>query len=53
MLIIQTCSDSEPVSSTRLSDRISALSPSPKIGANYEALRALAGEISQTLCGMD
>lgn len=53
MLIIQTCSDSEPVSSTRLSDHICALSPSPKIGANYEALWALAGEISRNVCGMD
>lgn len=50
--MIQTCSDSELVSGTHMSAPIYALSPSPKIGANYEAPWAPAGEISQNVYGM-
>lgn len=52
MLITQTCSDSKLVSSAHMSDPISALSPSAKIGGNYKAPRALAVEISQDVHGM-
>lgn len=51
MLIIQTCSDSVLVSSTRMSEPIYTLSPSPKGGVNYEAPWAGAIETSQTVCG--